>query len=94
MNQPEPALTFDREAYLAGALMLLIDQQQGTCSRTTRLGLGHCFDSGHTADAKYGIDMACPGCVAHAALNGLPIPLGPGRDADAEIPDHQREKKD
>ena len=77
---------------LRNALLLLIDQSQGSCANTTTPGLGHCFDDGKTADAKYGIDMACPACVAHAALNGLPIPLGPGRDAEAEIPDHQREK--
>lgn len=83
---------FDREAHLSEALRLLIDQQQEQCSRTTRPGLGHCFDDGRTADAKYGIDMACPACIAHAALNGLPIPLGPGRDAESEIPASQKDR--
>lgn len=86
MSQTTPVTTpADREAHLTEALNLIIDQSRGGCANTTTPGLGHCFDDGKTADAKYGIDMACPPCIAHAALNGLPIPLGPGRDAEAEI---------
>lgn len=66
------------------ALHLILDQTSGRCEHNVDAGIGACFTAGRTADAKYGIDLACTSCIAHAALNDLPIPLGPGRDAIAE----------
>ena len=87
--EPAPASRDGEVEQLRTALTLIIDQQRGECERTVRGSLGSCFDAGHTADAKYADDMACPGCIAHAALNGLDIPLGPGRWALEEIPANQ-----
>lgn len=76
---------------LRNALQLILDQTLGRCSRSTT-PIGACFLNGQTADAKYGDDMACTSCIAHAALSGLPIPLGPGPHAIDEIPANQQEQ--
>lgn len=54
------------------ALQLILAQTNGECEHATS-GIGSCFASGRTADAEYGADMACPPCIAHAALNNQPI---------------------
>lgn len=63
------------------ALRLILAQNGGACENSTA-GIGACFDlNGRTADAKYGADQACAACIAHYALTGQDIPLGPGRHA-------------
>lgn len=52
--------------HLEGALRVIA--ARGCQNFTT--GLGSCFRNGRTADAEYGADQACEGCIAHAALEG------------------------
>lgn len=54
------------------ALQLILSQTYGECEHNTS-GIGSCFANGRTADAEYGADMACPPCIAHAALTMRPI---------------------
>jgi hypothetical protein len=43
-----------------------------------------CLKTDRTADAQYEADRICDACIAWAALNGLPLPTGPGKHADVQ----------
>lgn len=59
--------TMDKTERMERALKLMC--ASGKCEHSTS-GIGDCFRTGRTADARYGADRACPACSADLALHG------------------------
>jgi hypothetical protein len=49
------------------ALEHIVAGAEFECERLTT-GIGSCFRTGWTPDAKYWSDRCCPACIAHVAL--------------------------